>query len=228
MVARAEAQAATGRLDEAAALLDVALDEGARAPLQVSDPPALVRALVTRATIGLARGEQDRAEALIARVLRYDPTFALAAHEETPRMLAAVERVRERLGPEAALSRDELGERCGSQTLLLARRLDARTIEYARYAGCQRVATARATEGTTDAALVAALGGPMAPAASTASAATGAHASRPVYRSVWRRGWFWGVALAVAVALAGASIGVWAATRGEAADASSWHVTPRF
>src|SRR5262245_52138193 len=74
-VSRAEASASTGHLDEAAALLDVAIEEGMRAPLQVADPPALVKAMVARATIGLARGE--RVDPLIERLLRYDPTFDL-------------------------------------------------------------------------------------------------------------------------------------------------------
>jgi len=227
---RAEELTVNGRLDEAAALLDVAIDEGTRAPLRVADPTALVRAAVARASIGLARGEQERAEALLARLLRYDPTFRLDPGEDTPRMRSALERVRMRLGAAPALARDDLGERCAGESLLMARRLDATTIEYARFVGCRPLVRAALHDDTPEAELVAALSvaTDRAPAATTTAVeATPARRDRPVYR----RAWFWVVTVGGAVPLAGVGVGIWAATRnggGSAMAGTSWDVTPRF
>jgi hypothetical protein len=234
MVERAETLAASGRLDEAAALVDVALDEGTRAPLEVGDPPALVRAAIVRATIGLARGEQERADRLLALVLRYDPTFHLLPREESPRMRAAVERALRRQGATAALERADLGERCAEQTLLVARRLDGSHVEYARYAGCVEVARVRAGDDEPEAALVTALGGPAVMATAPVAEALAprppaAGDARRERRPVWRTGWFWGVTIgAVALVAAGVGVGVWAATRNQGTSDTSWHVTPRF
>src|SRR5215831_11279091 len=54
---RAERLAASGALDDAAAVFDAALDTATHAPSRVADAAGLVTAHVTRASIALARGE---------------------------------------------------------------------------------------------------------------------------------------------------------------------------
>src|SRR5262245_43717359 len=72
-LAQARSLALSGEVDQAALLYDVALGEGARIPHRLADPASLITALIKRASISLARGESARAEALLERVLRYDP-----------------------------------------------------------------------------------------------------------------------------------------------------------
>ena len=227
-IERADTLGQSGRLDEAAALYDVAIDEGTRAPLRVADPAALVHALVARATIGLARGEGERAAGLLGRLYRYDPAFAPLPIEDTPRLRAALDRVREKLGARPALRPDDLGERC-DEPLLVGRPLEGGGLELLRFAGCRLVASAAVAvgAGASDEAALAALGGPAiadppAPAAAPGPAPAPPAAAR-ADRPFWRRAWFW---TAVGGVVAGAAaVGIYAGTR---ADEGIWNVRPHF
>src|SRR5678815_4157401 len=86
---------------EASAGFDAAIESASARPHRVGDPVALVVAHVARASIALARGESRRAEDLIARLLRYDPSFTLMPGEDSPRLRRAVTEVRQRLGTPA-------------------------------------------------------------------------------------------------------------------------------
>jgi hypothetical protein len=217
-VARADALGAAGRLDEAAALFDVAIDEGERAPLQVADGAALVHAHVARATIGLARGEGERAEALMARVLRWDPTFRPSATDETPRLLAVLDGLRERLGPRPPLSHGDAGESCADEYVVARPIGDG--IELVRLVGCRPVAAtvARGASGA-DATTV-----PPPAALATALGWTAPATPRSERTPVYRRAWFWVTLAGAAVVAVGTGVGIWAATRGPV----EWNVTPHL
>jgi hypothetical protein len=227
---RADGLSAAGRLDEAAALYDLAVEQGTRAPLEVEDQAALVHALVARASIGLARGEQAQAEMLLERALRWDPTLTLLPDENTPRMRAAFGRVGARAGAPPPVTSAELGARCDH--LLVARRLGPGTLEVSRVDACQPAARTRLGVDTPDAAALAALGLPPAPralapsSASASSSSSSSSSSSAAQRPLYRRAWLWVTVSLVAVAVAGAGVGIWAATR--PSDAGTWNVTPHF
>ena len=161
--ARARARFEAGALDEAASILDLAGAAAARSPDAAGDPTPVVEALVVRAAIALAQGEAARADEVLGRLLRWDPGFTLAPAEASPRLEAAAGRVRAALGGQPALKGEDLGEACArAPTLIVVRRLDAATLEVARWEDCRRVARATAAPGTPAATLAATLT-PIAP-----------------------------------------------------------------
>jgi hypothetical protein len=219
IVARADGLSAAGRFDEAAALYDLAVEQGTRAPLDVADPPALLHAMVARASIGLARGEQTQAEALLARALRWDPTFSLLPEENTPRVRAAWARVVARAAMPPPLGDGDLGARC--DRLLVARRIDEARVELIRIAGCLAVARTTTSDDLADGRVRAALGLPPLAPAITAAAPPPPPPRVPVYK----RPWLWITVSVAAAAVAGGGVGIWAATR---SSSSLWNVTPHF
>src|SRR5262245_47486530 len=72
--------------DRAAALFDTALERALRSPHVVGDTAALISAMIARANIATARGESRRADELLNRLLRYDPTVTLGREEDDPEM----------------------------------------------------------------------------------------------------------------------------------------------
>ena len=210
LVGRADELSAAGRLDEAAALYDLAVEQGGRAPLAVDDAPALLHAMVARASIGLARGEEAQATALLGRALRWDPTLTLTADENRPRLAAAWAKVRATLAAAPPLERAELGADCAQ--LIVGRRLDERTSEISRVEGCRSVARAVVGDDVSDAAIAAQLGAALPPPA-------------PARKPPYKRAWVWITVAAGAVVIAGAGVTAWALTR---PNTSSWNVTPRF
>ncbi len=213
LVGRADELSAAGRLDEAAALYDLAVEQGSRAPLAVDDPAALVHALVARASIGLARGEAAQATTLLGRALRWDPTLTLTAAENTPRVAAAWARVRAAAGATPALGRGDFGADCGH--LLVARALADGTVELSRVEGCRSEARAIAAADVPDAVVVAQLGASLAVAPPPSKPRT------PTYK----RAWVWVTLGLGAALLAGGAVTAWALTR---PTDGSWNVTPRF
>jgi len=109
--------------------------------------------------IALARGETRRAQELLDRLLRYDPTFALTPSEESPRLRRALGDARARLGPQPSPRPSDLGTACGggADTVVVARALP-RGIEIMRFDGCQLAASATSLDGSADT-LAAQLGG---------------------------------------------------------------------
>lgn len=157
-LARARARFEAGALDEAASILDLAASSAARSPDAAGDPTPIVDALVVRAAIALAQGEAARADELFGRLLRWDPGFALAPAEASPRLEAAAARVRAALGGQPMLKGEDLGEACArAPTLIVVRRLDAATLEVARWEDCRLAARATAAPGTSPATLAATL-----------------------------------------------------------------------
>jgi hypothetical protein len=191
-LAQAQELASAANLDEAARLLDTALEAAARAPHRFADSDALIAAAVTRASIALARGEPPIAARWLEQLLRWAPTLTLTPDEESPRMRAALAAARTRLGPHPELRREDLGGLCAVDELLVARPLGPARIEVLRLRDCKVVATA----------VVAALDESVLPLLDVAPAANPAStpatpASAP---PVWRRGWFWvGVGVAASV-----------------------------
>jgi hypothetical protein len=208
-LARAQELAAAGSIDEAARLLDGALEAGARAPHLYANSDALVSAHVTRASIALARGEDALAAALLGRLLRWDPAFALADGEDTPRLSAALAATRKQLGETPALRPEDLGGLCAVDELLVARPLGGGRVEVQRLARCKPLASAVVRD--VDENVLPLLGVPLPPPRRAE------RRSRPVHE----RAWFWVAAGAVVGA---AAIIVWQASDGgEAAD-----VVPHF
>jgi hypothetical protein len=212
VIGRADAMNGAGRLDEAAALYDVAIEQGSHAPLRVEPSSDLVRALIARAQIGLARGEEARSGELLGRALRWDPTLQLQPGEDAPRMKAALASVRQRLSSRPPLVRDDLGADC--EHLLLARRLDERSTQLTRIEQCRPTAQTILADNTPDSLALTALGLAPPPA-------------RPAKRPAYQRAWVWLTVVAVGAALAGAGVGIWAATRPTTTDLS-WNVTPHL
>jgi len=176
VVGRADTMNAAGRLDEAAALYDVAIEQGAHAPLRVAPSGDLVRALIARAAIGLARGEEARSGELLARALGWDPTLELLTGEDAPRMKAALAAVQKRLSSPPPLARDELGADCDH--LLVARRLDDRSTQLTRVEHCRVQAQTTIGDQTSDGLALTALGVAPAP-------------QKPARRPAYQRAWVW-------------------------------------
>ena len=203
MLARADELSAQGRLDEAARVLDDGLESGAKVPHRYSSSRVFVGAHVTRARIALARGETERADALFERLLRWDPSFALAPNEASPRLENALAAARARVG-QAALRPIDVAEACAlAEVVVAARLLAPGRYEFVRLERCRERARATVGPGDDDA-LLRALGAPAAP-----------FTRRPVPeepepRPFYTRAWFWAAAAAVTVAATG--VIVWQVT----------------
>jgi hypothetical protein len=230
---RAHRLAASGALDDAAAVFDAALDTASHAPSRVADSAELVSAHVTRASIALARGEPARAEELLERVLRFDPGFALLPAEDSPRLRRAVDEARRKLGAQPELRAADLGQSCAGEggVLVVARSLGADRAELLRFDDCKPTTTAalRGDDDQLAAALLlpsekhrvvtAALAVP--PPAPEPVVVTPSEPPPPPSPSIFRRAWFWTVIGAVA---AGSVAAVWATQR----DKDEVHVTPHL
>lgn len=199
------ALASRGELDAAARLLDPVLEDAARAPHRAGDPELLIAAHVARAAIALARDERRRADRIFERLLAYDPGFALAAAERSPRARAAVAAARERAGAAARLRIALLGNACEDVVLVVARRRAPDITEVSRFDDCRLVAAARASASQTAAEIAAALD-PIA-----------AQAPPPIYR----RPWF---LIGAAAVVAAGGVAVFFAVR----DDPELTVTPHF
>jgi tetratricopeptide (TPR) repeat protein len=207
-LARGRELAARGDLDGAARALDPALDAAAEAPHRVGDPALLVAAHVARASIALARGEDRKADRVFERLLAYDPGFALADGERSPRASAALAAARQRLATIPELRVALLGDSCSEGVLVVGRVLASGSIELTRFDGCRRVARVVAAGSESTAELAAALDVIAEPP--------------PPPPPIWRRRGFWiGAAATVAVAVGGV---VFFATR----DDPELTITPRF
>jgi tetratricopeptide (TPR) repeat protein len=206
-LARGRELAARGDLDGAARALDPALDAAAEAPHRVGDPALLVAAHVARASIALARGEDRKADRVFERLLAYDPGFALADGERSPRASAALAAARQRLPTIPELRVALLGDSCSEGVLVVGRVLASGSIELIRFDGCRRIARVLAAGSESPAELAAALD---------------VIAEPPPPPPIWRRRGFWiGAAATVAVAVGGV---VFFATR----DDPELTITPRF
>jgi hypothetical protein len=184
-LARAQALADAASLDEAARILDAALEVAGRAPHHFADSDLLAAAALTRVSIALARGEAAVAEHWLERLLRWSPTLVLRPAEDTPRLRAALAAARARLGAQPALRPEDLGGLCAIDEVLVARVLGPAATEVQRRRGCRVVASVTVAE--VDASVLGLLG--------VAAVATDDGAP------VWRRGWFWvGVGVAASVA----------------------------
>ena len=231
---RAQRLAASGALDDAAAVFDAALEAAEHAPARLSDSAELVSAHIARAAIALARGESGRADELIERVLRFDPGFALLPSEDSPRMRRAVDEARRRLGPQPDLRASDLGQSCGGEAsvLVVARALSADRAELVRFDDCRVITTAALRAGADDEQLVTSL---LSPAERRRVIAMALPATPPPpppaviepdpppapATPIYRRAWFWTVIGAVA---AGSAAAVWATQR----DKDTVHVVPHL
>ena len=185
----------SGSLDQAARVLDDGLETAAREPHRFAGSDAIVDAQVERVTIALARGEAERAELLLDRLLRWDPTFAPARGERSPRLNEAIEAVRRRLPSTPELRAEDLAGACAlADVLVVARPARGGRIELARFDGCRPVARVEVDPLAVDQAIEA-LGGQAEPP-SGAVAGGGSGDDTPLVR----RPWFWAAVGAAAVA----------------------------
>ena len=165
LMERAQTFVAKAKLDEAATTFDGALSEGMHAIDRLADPSGFISAHIARAAIAFARNEPARVGQLLDRVVRYDPTASISGDEQRPRMNAALEAAKKRLGPRPTLTNEDLGDACHTgDVVVVARALDPSAfgsspstgiLEYLRFDRCRLVATATSERG--DDAAVAAL-----------------------------------------------------------------------
>ena len=192
----------SGSLDQAARVLDEGLETAAREPHRFGASDVIVTAQVARVSIALARGEAERADLLLERLLRWDPTFAPARSERSPRLKEAIDAVRRRLSPTPALRPQDLAGACAlADVLVVARPARGGRIELARFDQCRPVARVEVEPLSVDRAIEA-LGG-RADALSDPVAGPGS-GDRPLVR----RPWFWAAVGAAAVATT--VIAIWA------------------
>ncbi len=206
-----------GEVDEAAATLDVALEAAARRPDAIRDPAALVAGQVMRVQIALARGESERAEALLVRLLRWDADFTPGPDEATPAVKSAFDAARESPAAAAPLSADDAGEACRAvDDLVLVRAARGGAVEIARFDHCRIAASVVARDDITDAAVLDRL-------APIVAAPPARRAEQK--RSLLSRPWLWVAVGAVAAASIGG--GLWLASQSDD-DQGGFDVAVRF
>lgn len=185
-----------GQLDDAITTYDAALEAAAQSPFAVERGQAWIDAAVARASLALARGEPERADALMGTVVTLDGDFELTPAEARPSMRDALARARARLGRTPSLAARHLGRACqaGIDVVVVARALPAGGTELVRFDGCRVRARAEiSSAGATDDAIADLLLGLPTAATSAGSKRSAA----PFYR----RPLFWvGVAAASAAA----------------------------
>jgi hypothetical protein len=189
------------QLDEAAATYDLALDTADRLPGTLA-PALIVSAHVARAQIALARHEAERADALLARVVRWDDDFTATTEESTPAVHEALARLRA-AGHGKPLEPADLGETCRQvDTLIVVRAAAMGAIEVARFDHCTPVA-ALVVRGAAD----------EPHALERLAPAPVVERVVPPHRGLHRRPWFW-IAVS-AVAVSGLGVWAWKETRDE-------------
>ncbi len=186
----------SGALDQAARVLDEGLETAAREPHRFGGSDVIVNAQVARVSIALARGESERAELLLERLMRWDPTFAPVRGERSPRLGEAMQAVRRRLPATPDLRAEDLAGACAlADVLVIARPARAGRIELARFDHCRPVARVEVEPLAVDRAIEG-LGG-RADALSPPVAGSGqGGGDRPLVK----RPWFWAAVGAAAVA----------------------------
>jgi hypothetical protein len=160
---RARSLALAGSLDEAASLVDTALEDGARSLDRIGDAAAeLLDAHMRRVVIALARGEHDRLRELLVRALRWDPSLTLSPAEATPQLRAAVDDARTRARAIPPFETTDLREACEelADLVLVARANADGTLELKRYDDCEPVRALTVAPGDDDAAVAARLAEP--------------------------------------------------------------------
>jgi tetratricopeptide (TPR) repeat protein len=186
LLTRARALERSGQLEEAIATYDAALETGARAPFAIGRATAWIEAAVARASLALARGEQERARDLLVHLVRMDPGFDLSASEARPSMRDELARVRTELGARPDVDRRTLGRACQANidVLIVARPLPSGGTEFLRFDRCRLRSRAELGGGSDSEAVAALLVGEQQTARKAAPATRSA---RPLYR----RAWFW-------------------------------------
>lgn len=215
LVARGRELFLAGKVDEAAATLDVALEAAARRPDAVRDPLSLVAGQVTRVQIALARGESRTADALLVRLLRWDGDFAPAPDEATPAVKQAFDAAARSEAAAGPLTAEDAGDACRAvDVLVVARAARGGAVEITRLDHCRVVASVVAGADLADSAVLDRLA-PPAPA--PARPATGE-------KRLLARPWFWLAVGAVAAASIGG--GLWLASQGD--EQGGFDVAVRF
>jgi hypothetical protein len=141
-VAHARSLMVQGALDDAAALLDRTLAERSIDRLDADDQADWIAGTVRRVSLALARGEVGRARQLLARLLRFDPGFALAPGENTPPLRAALADVRSELGIAPPIPPADLEPACRSADVLLVARAMSTGVQVIRFDACAEIARA--------------------------------------------------------------------------------------
>jgi hypothetical protein len=162
-LARAKALALSD-FDEAASAYDGALDDGARSPRRIADPAEFVDAHLRRVAVALARNESERAEALLARVRRYDPTLELSEGERSPQMRRLFARLVASQGATPALAPYDLSLADDeADVLVVLRALPDGGVELLRYDGQRLVLRAALPGSASDLACIGELAAVPAP-----------------------------------------------------------------
>jgi hypothetical protein len=196
-LARAKQLLGDGAVDEAADAYDAAIRRGRSIVLELGDGNELLRGVVARIGIALARGETDRARELATWVVRIDPGFTLEPAEQRPSVVTELAAAAKTLGERPSIVAADLGT-CEPRAdiVILARVTRPGEIELRRIEDCQLADPVRVTSEREHATAVRLLTGIDAVA----------HApiehDRP---ALYRRPWFW---IAVGAVAAGAT-GTW-------------------
>jgi hypothetical protein len=176
-----------GKLEEASRALHTAVSQALESPHVAPPGPELFTAVIQLASIRLASEDAPRADALLLRLLEFDPSFSLAAAQRSPRVDASFQRARTRAQEVPRLRLAVVGRACadGASTLLVARGLDDGAIEFVRFDRCRLSRRVRGNLQSTPADLARALG---------ASLVSDDSSEKPIYKSPW----FWVGATATA------------------------------
>ncbi|MGE3545197.1 MAG: hypothetical protein AB7L28_14770 [Kofleriaceae bacterium] len=236
LLVRAQPLIAAGSIDDAANILDIALDAAARRPSLVSDPAAFVSGTISRVQIATARGETARAEELIERLLRFSPALKLSVEEDSPRVREVVDRVRDRIGARPKLRIGDLGDDCqGEVDVLIVSRNLGEAQELTRFDHCKLVKTVTVAQVATDEEIELGLltarevklniptPEPPPPPPITAPPVARDDVERP--SPIYQRPWFW---VAAAGLVATSAIVIWQVRGDDEPIEQGVHVIPHF
>lgn len=181
-----------GQLEEASRTLQSAIGTALEMPHRLPTEAPLLAAMTQLASIALAGGDQERADALFGRILEFDPAFELAASMRSPRVDASLRRAAAAAERKASLSLAAVGSACadGATMLIVARGMRDGSLELTRFDHCRFTARVRGSATSTANELAAALDPSLLQVETQGS---------PYYKKAW----FWaGTGVAVAAGAA--------------------------
>lgn len=195
-----------GHLEEASRTLQSAIVTALEMPHRLPPDAPLLAAMTQLASIALAGGDQERADALFARILELDPAFELSASMRSPRVDASLRRTAGRANRSNFLSLAAVGSACadGASMLIVARGLRDGSLELTRFDRCRFTARVQGSATSTATELAAAL---------DPSLVSGKPSGSPYYKKVW----FWA---GTGAAVAAGSAALYFLLRDDSADPS--------
>lgn len=194
-LARASQLSGEGALDEAADAYDAAILRGRNIVLGLGEETQLMRGVVARIGIAIARREPARARELATWLLRVDPAFTLEPAENRPSLATELSAAAGSLGERPPISKADLGA-CepSADIVILARVTRPGEIELRRIDDCQLADPVRVTGDREHATSVRMLAG---------TDAVPPRATEREAPALYRKPWFWVAVGALAIGAAG-------------------------